>query len=54
MADDKDAAICEHPGCSCPAAKGSDYCSAYCEGARDTLEITCECGHPGCASDLDS
>ncbi|HVG38818.1 MAG TPA: hypothetical protein VM870_06000 [Pyrinomonadaceae bacterium] len=46
---DKDDNICEHPVCQCVKAKGSDYCSAYCEGARDTTEIACSCGHPGCS-----
>ena len=22
--------------------------SAYCEDAKDTTEIACNCGHPGC------
>jgi hypothetical protein len=24
---------CAHPGCNCPAAKGSKYCGTYCEGS---------------------
>ena len=39
---------CAHPSCSCPAAEGTRYCSAYCEAARDTTEIGCNCGHTGC------
>jgi hypothetical protein len=39
---------CAHPSCVCPAAEGSDYCSASCEDAKDTIEISCDCGHPGC------
>lgn len=40
---------CAHPSCSCEPASGSEYCSQYCEDARDTLEISCNCGHPDCA-----
>ena len=48
MADDKDKR-CAHPGCNCPRSKESDYCSPSCEGAGDTAEITCNCGHSDCA-----
>ncbi len=48
MADDKDKR-CAHPGCNCPRSKDSDYCSPSCEGAGDTAEITCNCGHSDCA-----
>ncbi len=40
---------CEHPSCKCHAREGSDYCSAYCEGAGTTLDIQCGCGHPACS-----
>lgn len=40
---------CAHPPCDCIPADGAKYCSAYCEGAEKTPEVTCECGHPGCA-----
>jgi len=26
---------CAHPGCNCPAAEGSKYCGAYCEGSAN-------------------
>ena len=42
---------CEHPGCLCMVDEDDDYCGAYCEGGADHPEITCECGHPGCAPD---
>ena len=45
MADVKQ---CAHPNCKCAAPEDSKYCSQYCEDARDTTEIFCECGHPGC------
>jgi hypothetical protein len=41
---------CAHPSCACPAATDSRYCGAYCEGARETSEINCSCGHPNCSS----
>ena len=40
---------CAHPGCNCLAAKDSDYCGAYCEGAHDRPSVLCECGHQGCS-----
>jgi hypothetical protein len=40
--------MCAHPSCNCIAAEGSRYCSPYCEAARDTTEISCNCGHQGC------
>jgi hypothetical protein len=46
MADDKKK--CAHPACNCMAARDSKYCSPYCEGAKDTTELSCNCGHSGC------
>jgi hypothetical protein len=40
---------CAHPGCNCPAAKGSKYCGAYCEGSGNRPSIACNCNHPKCA-----
>lgn len=39
---------CAHPSCQCMAPEGSEYCSTYCHDAKDTLELSCNCGHPGC------
>jgi hypothetical protein len=41
---------CEHPGCTCPQAKDSKYCSAFCEGQASHPSIECECGHTTCAA----
>jgi len=41
--------MCAHPACNCPVPEGEKYCSAYCEDAADTVEISCNCEHPGCA-----
>jgi hypothetical protein len=41
---------CAHPGCNCPAAKGSKYCGAYCEGSAGRPSIACNCNHPACAA----
>jgi hypothetical protein len=41
---------CAHPSCQCQARENSKYCSAYCEAAGTTTEITCNCGHAECAS----
>ena len=40
---------CAHPSCNCKAAADSDYCSPYCKAAKGTMEISCNCGHAGCA-----
>ena len=40
--------LCAHTGCNCTHAAGSKYCSPYCEAAGSTLELACNCGHPGC------
>jgi hypothetical protein len=40
---------CKHPACSCQTDEGKDYCSQYCEDAANTTEISCNCGHAGCA-----
>jgi hypothetical protein len=45
---------CAHPACECLVDDGSEfgkYCSAWCEAAKDTLELRCECGHPACAEE---
>jgi hypothetical protein len=39
---------CAHPSCQCTVGKDQKYCSTYCEGAKDTMEVSCGCGHPGC------
>jgi hypothetical protein len=48
MADDK-AKKCAHPACQCTVSGGDDYCSQYCKDAKGTLELSCNCGHPGCS-----
>ena len=39
---------CAHPACSCMAREHDKYCSQYCDDASETLEISCNCNHPGC------
>jgi hypothetical protein len=41
---------CAHPGCNCPAAKESKYCSDYCESIGKQPSIACSCGHAACAA----
>ena len=41
---------CAHPGCNCPAAEGSKYYGAYCEGSAEHPSIACNCGHEECAA----
>jgi hypothetical protein len=35
---------CAHPGCNCPVAKGTKYCSPYCESSGSRMSIACNCG----------
>jgi hypothetical protein len=45
---EKKAEKCAHPGCECPVAKGSKYCSLYCESMFNQPTATCKCGHAEC------
>ena len=40
---------CAHPACICTVEKGKTYCSQRCEDGSDGVEISCDCGHPGCS-----
>jgi hypothetical protein len=40
---------CAHPACTCTVGKDTNYCSQYCKDAGGTMEISCNCGHQGCA-----
>lgn len=40
---------CAHPACACTVGSGQQYCSQYCKDAGSTMEISCNCGHAGCA-----
>ena len=45
---------CAHPSCECMVSDHGEfgkYCSSWCEAAKDTLELRCECGHPECAEE---
>ena len=41
---------CAHPACNCAPEKGGKYCGPYCEGARDKIELSCNCVHAACMS----
>jgi len=47
MADQKK---CDHPSCTCMTSE--KFCSTYCEENKNTLEIACKCGHPGCKGEI--
>jgi hypothetical protein len=49
MAKENKGKKCAHPACSCVAREGSKYCSQYCQDSGGTMEISCGCGHKGCA-----
>ncbi len=40
---------CDHPACNCTVGEHTSYCSQYCKDAKGTMEISCNCGHAGCA-----
>jgi len=40
---------CAHPSCACQVATEIEYCSTFCSGQADTLDIVCSCGHKACA-----
>jgi hypothetical protein len=50
MADEKTQNKCARETCSCPAEKGSKYCSEECEDAAKVhmMEIGCTCHHADC------
>jgi hypothetical protein len=43
---------CKNPPCSCPPSAGSKYCSTYCEGVGDIVELDCDCGHEACTGNF--
>jgi hypothetical protein len=47
-----DATKCAHPACNCRVTENEKYCSTYCHDAGNTIELMCNCGHPGCAEEL--
>ncbi len=40
---------CAHPACQCTVPENKKYCSQRCEDAKGEVEISCDCGHPGCS-----
>jgi len=47
---EKKADKCAHPGCACTVAKGTKYCSDYCESIGSQPSFACGCGHTECAA----
>jgi len=41
---------CAMEGCLCIAEPGKKYCSNYCEAAKGTIKLQCDCGHDACAA----
>ncbi len=40
---------CAHPACSCTVDENTKHCSQYCKDSGGKTEISCNCGHTGCA-----
>ena len=40
---------CAMAGCLCTVPAGQKFCSTYCEAAKNTIKLQCDCGHPACA-----
>jgi metallothionein len=47
-----DAKKCGNPACTCIPPGKEKFCSAHCEGLKGSVEITCQCGHPGCRGEI--
>jgi hypothetical protein len=45
-----EATKCAMDGCLCMVPPGQKYCSSYCEAAKGSITLECDCGHPGCAA----
>lgn len=43
---------CGNAPCDCVPTDGSKYCSAYCEGAEESTDVVCHCGHEDCDGDV--
>jgi hypothetical protein len=43
---------CGNTPCNCIPTDGSEYCSAYCEGAEEATDVVCHCGHASCEGDV--
>jgi hypothetical protein len=44
-------AKCAHPACTCMVDKGGPhgkYCSEHCKEKGQSIELRCDCMHPGC------
>ena len=39
---------CQHTGCMCEAATGSDYCGDSCKNTAGDVGQGCQCGHAAC------
>jgi len=41
-----DSKKCAMANCLCIPPAGQKYCSPYCEAAKDSVTLECDCGHP--------
>ena len=44
---------CAHPSCNCRVSddgRYGKYCSEHCREASDSVELMCDCKHPGCSN----
>ena len=41
---------CAHPSCVCQVKADIEFCSTFCSGQADTLDIVCSCGHAACST----
>ena len=41
---------CAMDGCLCMVPAGQKFCSNYCEAAKNTIKLQCDCGHSACES----
>lgn len=53
MADERNDKECANPPCTCPITeKGEKFCSVHCQSTENSIQIDCDCGHPGCKGDF--
>jgi hypothetical protein len=50
---EKTAKKCKHASCACMTTDDSHYCSTYCAGQAEAVDVVCECGHTGCGDAKD-
>jgi hypothetical protein len=43
---------CAHENCTCICTDGKKYCSQFCEDAKGTQTLSCDCPHAECGGKM--